>query len=348
MPFEFPAFSDITYRVWRLRRLIGVTTLLPLVIFALTGLFGFNALAGSTGGLALIGLVILSIIAAHTSIFPNAYEETLSISLVLAALALFLPAFGGSIFGWVIFIVFAIWLFMSGQTRISMWQMATKPHKPIIKAKVRTPAKIEAARSWFPLRPEMERGQYRCGPADADGVFPVWYDMPTVDVFEGINLPEQPEYATAEEYCAALGIEPADPEYDEIVAEWGAEEEPDAGESHASFWARIDEDSPECQRTEVLQRDGANSWTVETIVEHHFKPLKNGCIVTEIETPTAFPWGSSLTMWLNDFQKDGLVYLSDLLAEKDSKALKVTHRWSLLMLIGRWFMARQVNRMTEA
>ena len=52
-------------------------------------------------------------------------------------------------------------------------------------------------------------------------------------------------------------------------------------------------------------------------------------------------------MWLMDFQMDGLVYLRDLILDQDTKALRETHRWSMLTLIGRWFAARNFRNLSE-
>lgn len=346
MKFEFPTISQARYRLWRLRRLIAVATSFPFVIFAVTGFFGLNGLAGSTLGLATLAVILLVIIGGHATLFPNSSEETLAISLVLGAFALLSPVFSGSFFGWLVFIAFAIWILMSGQTRISFWQMGTAPKPTVIRASVNVPGDPRATRNWFPLRPNTERGHYRCGAVEDHGAFPVWYDMPVFDICSELNIPQESDYDTAEEYCAAIGLEPGDPGFDEIAESWQ-----DTEEAFPSFWAMIEEDTDALQRTLILDKTDdpkATEWPVETIVEHHFRPARNGCKVTEIETPSAFPWGQSLMIWLTDFQMDGLIYLRDLLAERESNALKDAHRWSILTLVGQWFMARQMNRMNEA
>ena len=244
----------------------------------------------------------------------------------LAAFAVFAPTLGGSVLGWLAFIVFMFWLLLCGPGKFLTWQAATKHHHPTMTSRIKVAASLEEARQWFPLRPDQARGQYRCGPCDADGVFPVWYSPPECDIFKGLEIPEPDGFERAKEVLDEIGK---------------------STENDPSFWAITEVDTPDFQKTRIfVTGDHAEQETL-SIVEHRFEPVKGGCVVTEKDTPDSYPWGLSFSMWLTDFQTDGLVYLRDLILKQDTKALKETHRWSLLTLTGRWFAARQIRNVSE-
>ncbi len=313
MTFPFPGLRDAAYRLWRLKRLIAFCLIPTFLALVITGLPGVGVVS-SFAGLAYALAIVAALVALHVVMFPNAYSETMALSLVVGAGFLLAPLFGGSAFLWFLFGIFAIWVWMSGQIRILMWSGATKPHQPEFRSSVRTSADIETARNWFPLRPGLERGAYRCGAANADGVFAVWHDPGTPDFQE------------------VLGID--------VSADLAEVDQPD---NPPTFHAVIDEEGDDFQRTRLLEGDRPDS-PVQAVVETRFKARRAGCVVTECETPTAFPWGQSLTLWLNDFAKDGLVQSRDLLEGRETLALRAAHQGSLLQLFGGWFMWRMMKR----
>lgn len=348
MTFSLPALPDVLFRLWRLRRLIAFAVMPPLVAFAMMGLIGWNGVSGSPVGLAIVGVSLLAIIGSHAAVFPNAQEETLTISLVLAVFALFLATMGGSVLGWILFLGFAFWMMLTGPGRLLALQAGSVPHKPSLTARIRVEGSLEAARRWFPLRPGVERGQYRCGTVGEDGAFPVWYDMPMVDMFADLDLPETPEMEEREAFHREVALDETDEEafamnkalQDEYLA---VALDPDA----PSFWAQIEADEPEYQRTRLFTRDRSGVASEISVVEHRFRAARTGCVVTETDTPESFPIGQTFGMWLSDFQMDGLAYLRDLLQDRETLALKVTHRWSIMMLLARWFIARRLRRASE-
>lgn len=308
----WPGLSDVTYRLWRLKRLIAFCLIPSIAALLLTMLFGVGVVSGF-GGLVRVVLIVACLIAAHVVLFPNAYSETIALALVTGLGLLLAPLLGGSYFLWFLFGLFAIWGWMSGQGRVLVWSMATKPHHPVFKSSIATRASVEEARNWFPMRPGLARGPYRCGDAGPDGVFPVWYDTGTSD------------------FMGAQDIEP------DLC------EEIEMPELPPSFYAVIDEVGEDFQKTRILESKRADA-EVQAIVEHRFKAQKSGCIVTERETPTTFPWGQSLTLWLNDFAQDGLVQTRDLLEGRETLAVRAAHHGSLLQIVGAWFVQRMIKR----
>ncbi|MEM9969861.1 MAG: hypothetical protein AAF762_02000 [Pseudomonadota bacterium] len=313
MTFDWPTFPEVKSRVWRLKRLIAVAVLLPLVPMTLLSFFGVGLFNPSVLALFVTLIFLTLVFGSHAVLFPNSYQETLAISVLVTLFGILAPVIGGSFFGWFLFLLFAIWAFWGGQNRILAWQMAT-PEKPVsFQSTVKTRATLEAARAWFPLRPGSTRGQYRCGDADMAGVFPVWFDSSFADVL------------------GYLGADMHDESEREV---------PD--DLPPTFYAMIEADEPEYQRTQILEGPDKQTAEIQAVVEHQFRKLRKGCKVTEREDVGAYPWGQSLTMWLNDFQADGLVYHKELLENVEPKAIRAAHKWSLMLLASRWFLSRFV------
>ena len=265
--FDLPTREEALYRAWRLRRLIAVATAIPFVIFALLGLVGLNGVAGSTFGLIFLTIIFVAMIGAHAIIFPNAHEETLTISLLLAAFGLIMAIIPGFFLAFVLWIALAIWALMWGQAKLTDLQMATEPHQPVMKGRIKVRAKPEAVRAWYPLRPESERGLHKCGAPDQDGVFPVWYDSRMPDIFETDHrseTPAQPEAADQAAPRRASGVSEHDAEdpvhaisrvlRDEVVQH----DAPRFDMSHPSFWARIEADEPASSRVTATARSMSN------------------------------------------------------------------------------------------
>ncbi len=340
MDFTLPGFAHVKYRLWRLRRLIVFCTLFPAVALAGMGALGWIGMATGQGLVVLIALAFI-IVATHAVVFPGAHSETMAVSLLLTVFVLFAGGFGGSVLAWLIFVPLAAWIMLSVPGRVLNWQGSTAPGRSKTRAQVRTRADLDAARRFFPLRPDHVRGQFRCGPAEADGAFPVWYDMPVTDIFEGIDMPEpNPEnFESMEEYRAEMGIDPDDPDFGVVV-------EP-AGEPGPTFWAMIEAEEPDYQRTRTFEKAADGTEVPLAVEEIWFKKTRNGCHVTEVEAPANYPWGMSFTMWLNDFHLDGMVQIRDLLEGRESPAMRPQSGWTLTMLLARRMMVRQVRRLSE-
>lgn len=348
MPFAFPSLDEIMYRAWRLRRLIAFCSAIPFMIFALLGLVGLNGLAGSVAGLIALAVVHSLLIAGHAVLFPNAAEETFTLSVTLSVFALIMAIIPSALVGMLLCFAFASWATVWGQAKVPDIQSRTEPHDPETSARIKVSAKPETVRAWFPLRPESERGQFKCGAVDKSGAFPVWFDLASVsvDVFSGIAPAEadvidrvksklEPGNLTSEEIASARDVEDRSrQQHDHVQSQKDA----------PSFWARIEIDEPDFQRTRLFFREASGAEEESSVVEHRFKKAKGGIVVTEIDTTLNYPKGLSFGMWLTDFQLDGLIHTRELLENTAPKSLRSAHRWSLLTLAGRWFALRQVDR----
>lgn len=340
MPFTFPSLDEILYRAWRLRRLIAVATALPFILLAFLGLVGLNGLSGTTGGLIALLIVHAALIGAHAILFPNAAEETVAFSVTLAVFALIMAIVPGILVAVVLCLGFAIWAMIWGQAMVPDLQGRSAAHDPETTAKVRVKAKPEAARSWFPLRPNSQRGHITCGALDGTQAFPVWYELAetSVDIFSGVTPAEGD---VMDRVMSKLGGVP------DAVQETSMAATPQ-NKGEPSFWARIEIDEPDLQRTRLFFRDTAGVETVSSMIEHRFRTTKTGVVVTEIDTTMNYPKGMSLGMWLTDFQLDGLIHAKELLENTLPKSLRAAHRWSLLTLAGRWVSLKQMDRADTA
>jgi len=340
MPFAFPTLDEILYRAWRLRRLIAFCSAIPFVILALLGLVGLNGLAGSVGGLIALAIVHTALIAAHAILYPNAAEETFALSVTLSVFALIMALIPSTLFGFLLCLAFAGWAMVWGQAMVPDVQTKTEPHDPETTARIKVSAKPETVRAWFPLRPESERGQFKCGPRDGSGAFPVWFDLAavSVDVFSGLAPEEEDvmERVKSKLEGGGFGSDRETSRQAQTTSQLPQEE--------PSFWARIEIDEPDFQRTRLFFRDTSGQEEESSVVEHRFKATKKGVVVTEIDTTLNYPKGLSFGAWLTDFQLDGLFHVRELLENTPPKSLRSAHRWSLLTLAARWFTARQMDR----
>lgn len=315
MQFIWPTPRAVFYRLNRLRRLIAVCVVAPLVIFALTGALGFGWV-GSVGGLTLAAILITVVIASHAVLFPNSSQETLVLSLLLSFLGLFGPFFG--VFGWVFFLIIGFIFFMYGQNAILGRQMASAPRDATFQSKIKTNASLEEARAWFPLRPDSARAHDRSGPLSEQGLFPVWYEPPTLNFFDEYDIPMPGDI----DQSAESG---------EITA-------PET----ATYFAQIEIDEKNQQRTGIFETNDIKS-IPKVLIEHHFKPLKSGVEVIEVENALGTPWAQAAAIWLTDFAKDGLVFHRDILEGRETLALRTVHKESLLTLLGKRFMKRMMR-----
>lgn len=337
MPFELPSWDEVLYRAWRLRRLIAFANVVPFVIFALLGLVGLNSVTDSVGGLLALTVVHFVIIAAHAIMFPNANEETLTVALLLAAFGIIM-AVSPALIGLLLCAALAVWALVWGQAKLVAWQSSTETHDPETTARLKIKGKPEAVRAFIPLRPNSTRGQFKCGPVDQTGAFPVWSELASTDASQPVPAQEDDVLDKVMSKLGSTGFDPVKPE---PVDHRAMAEEP-------SFWARIEMDEPEFQRTRLFFRDASGKEEESSCVEHRFKPRKSGVIVRETDMTLNYPKGLSAGMWLNDFQLDGLIYLREIFENTPRKSLRAAHRWSLLTLAGQWFSIRQMERADTA
>lgn len=296
MPFVLPELDEIGYRLWRLRRLILIGALAPALLWFLIGLAAWPFTGLAPGGSVTLFLFAAVILGLHAMLFPNANEETLTLSLGLMFLTLVEPLTGFSILArlaeWGVVAAALVLL----PPRLVDVLARLRPIRHRSTSRVVTEKTADQARRHFPARPEQELPYRLCGPADAEGRFPVTL------------VPSGPLGFNA-------GIDTA------------------AGPAGPHVWARIVRNEPSRQETEFLSRDAAGQFELVSRLVHDIVAAPGGVRVVETEEIDGLPLGVSLLLWLTDYQCDGLIQARDMLEGRTSMALRQAPRVAALDLV---------------
>lgn len=176
MLFQWPDAEQMTYRLWRLRRLWALCVLVPAVaVFA----------ASPASGAAAV-LVIAVLVTAHLVLFPNVAHETLALSLSLTGLVLALPAVqevataapvGHGQAAQVLAVLIALCgasvvMVLLGQVIHVLVHLG-----PVMRLRLKShadlPCSAAVAQRQYALQPQVRRGRVLTGQADAQGLFEV-------------------------------------------------------------------------------------------------------------------------------------------------------------------------------
>lgn len=165
----------VTYRLWRLRRLIGVAILLPLPGILFASLIGLGLGFGGGGG-ALWLLWMLAVIALAIR-FPNGWVDHFALGLPLLAITFLSPfarLFGmGPILGlFLAVLVMGIgWFILNSRLPLILSDLPMGTEKHAFRRRLSIPA--QELRDALFLRPNAQCGLHACGPANSDGLFQV-------------------------------------------------------------------------------------------------------------------------------------------------------------------------------
>lgn len=340
MPFKFPGFSDVLYRLLRLRRLLLAATLLPVATFALNQALATLWTGQPFAGLFAFTIFAFALVALHAVLFPNMMAETMTVSLALAVLVIAAPLAGGSILGWLVLILIAAWIAVFGQNRLLNWQISSDKSQVVLTARVKVCGDKAQILASFAPTPGQDAVDKQTGQADENGYFPTFITSHSQEMTEGFDadidahLKQQYDAARAEVEDDLDLID-----YDDLH---------DNNQVVPSYWARIETQTEDYQKTAILSGASVDALIPHSTVEHRLKPSGKGWVVTEIETVKSFERGLSLGMWMTDYQKDGLVMLRDRIEARAVRAIRLQHQHGMLSLIGRAFLKRQLRRqMTE-
>lgn len=166
---------DVAYRLWRLRRLIVVTALLPLPGVLFAELVGFGLTFSGGGGFVLALWVVATLALAIW--FPNGWTDNLNFALTLLAMTFLspiAPIIGidgtlGVLVG--LAVLLAGWLFLSLNLPIWLDEQRLGQKTQTFRASV--PVDPETLADTLFLRPNAQTGLYACGPANQEGLFEV-------------------------------------------------------------------------------------------------------------------------------------------------------------------------------
>jgi hypothetical protein len=178
MPFEWPDAEQMTYRLWRLRRLWLLCVLIP------AGVVMAASVSPAPASFAI--LLIACLVTAHVVLFPNVAHETLSLSLSLTGLVLLLPkvqvlALVAPADHAQAAVVLATGLAV-GTTALVMALLAQVLQALIhvgpamnwrLTSRIDLPCSAGVAQRQYALQPQTRRGRILTGEVDVQGVFEV-------------------------------------------------------------------------------------------------------------------------------------------------------------------------------
>ena len=334
------------YRLYRLRRLIVLCAILPLPALAL-------AMAADVAiGRWAIPLWV-GFCAFHAIRFPNAWLDLIAFALTFAFLLLVAIPVGflglGPVFGYPTALFIGLFVWMGMLTRLHWFDQFRWPMgRMSLRRRFKLPA--EQVRAAFFLRPDAEVGHQLCGPADANGVFPVTATglQPLVPDM-GFVMPKM-----------------TDEEYDELVEELGQQEADQirAAETRAeqhdqnppvTFYAIVLEESDTEQELILMQNYGADADApddhdasddepqTQTLIQT-VTPTRNGCRYRKLETGNILGCLSGAGFFLSDADAD---YVTSSVAKMQGTpdiSVRAAHRDTLLFMLTRYFMRRQTAK----
>lgn len=287
-------FRNISYRLMRLRRLIGTAIALPLPGLLLASLFGFGLGFGTGGGIVWILWIAAVLILAIR--FPNGWFDHLAFGLTLGFITLFSP-FGvllglGPITGTLLILALipAGWLAVNNILPGILDSIPFPDQKATFSARADLiPGDLTGE---LFLKPNQRRGLYACGPADKNGIFEV----------EALGY-QMPEYD-----CGTI-------------------------ESDTKFRAKILESDTRCQVTQCFVTDAEGNVTTSTVFEE-VTPSRSGSIYVKQEVHEDFSVLAAAGLWLNDAEADHFVAALDTRKNAKPRALRLLPQETLLTWLG--------------
>ncbi|WP_019955750.1 hypothetical protein [Yoonia vestfoldensis] len=178
MPFEWPDAEQMTYRLWRLRRLWVLCVMVPAAVIMAA------AVPPALGSLAI--LVIACLVTAHLVLFPNVAHETLALSLSLTGLVVVLPSVQGLAVlapvdhvqaATVLATLLAVVTTAAVMALLAQVVQVLVHCGPVIRwrlvSRIDLPCSAGVAQRQYALQPQTRRGRILTGQVDAQGLFEV-------------------------------------------------------------------------------------------------------------------------------------------------------------------------------
>ncbi len=299
MPFVWPTHEQIVYRVMRLRRLIALAVIVPVVVMLSVAWFDPAVLSPERATLAAIAVALL--VVGHVVLFPNVTLETISLSLSVTALVIAMPLIK-IVAGWapaphqsaalVILVTFAVAAMGVLMALLQIALNALAYAGPTVRLRLKTqldlPCSAMVARRQCALQPQTRRGRVLTGPADENGFFDVAVASHHVD--DPAN-PAQPLVVKVD----AKVLNTNDTQHDVMI---------------------------------VLPNGSV------TVTSQSFTPTEAGCQIEVTDMPGDFTAGMHALFWLTDQQADNLTEMSDVIMGHDARANGLAHAVSLLSVAG--------------
>ncbi|MEL7344741.1 MAG: hypothetical protein AAFN59_07760 [Pseudomonadota bacterium] len=307
------------YRLFRLRRLIGVSILLPLLII------GAIAALKGPAAVAFVPFAVL-VPLAHVLRYPTSWMETLAVSCTLSVLLALAGMIGAdvSIAGLVVrmigLAVLGFGLFMMFVTLVpNVTEVGAA--KPItIRARRTSTLDAETLKAKIALYPGRVDDKVICGPAGDDGVFEITYKhrMDGFLEFAGDNGD------VTDKDLKSMGFSRA--QFDEMTAT-------DPNAFDITFNAVVVASTPQTHDIIAIEPQGSDT----TATRYSFESKKNGTIITMQERTPPMAGGMRFGFWLQDYIADFLTDEVDRAEGRAPRANRFSDQSQLIVDIARWF-----------
>ena len=299
MQFDWPTPEQMIYRLVRLRRLVVLSVVIPVVAILAASVIDPVFLSPMRATLAALAVAML--VAGHVVIFPNVPMETLSLALAVAVMAGIAPwlkslsmlapvehANAALILLIALSVVAMGGVMLVFQFFLGALMLAGPVMRLRLSGAVEVPCSPNVARSQFALQPQTRRGRILTGPEDQNGFFDV-----------AILAPQM--------------CDPEKPTQPMIIR----------------VAAKIIEQSEVHQQTMLVLPNGA-----VTVTSEEFHKTPDGCRVAMTEMPGDFTLGMHAMFWLTDQQMDNMVETADQITGEPTRVNGLAHGISLLSVAG--------------
>ena len=299
MPFDWPTPEQMMYRVIRLRRLIAVSVMIPVIV--MLGVAFMDPAVLSPDRATLGALAVAALVVGHVVLFPNVTLETISLSLSVTCLIVAVPWIKAAAH-WapaehvpaalVILVAFAVTATGVLMALMQIVLGALAYAGPALRLRLKTTTVIgcspDVAYRQCALKPDTRRGRVLTGSADEEGFF----DVAVV---------------------VAHVADPENPDQPLIV----------------KVDAKILGSSPDQHDVMMLLRNGS-----VTVTSMSFSAAPEGCRVDVTDMPGDFTAGMHVMFWLTDQQADNLTEVTDVILGEDKRANGLAHGVSFLSVAG--------------
>ena len=306
MSFVWPTSEEIIYRVMRLRRLIAVAVMIPVLVMLGVALVDPMVLSPERATVASMAVALL--VVGHVVLFPNVTLETISLSLSVTALVVAMPVIK-IVASWapemhqtaalvllVALAVAAMGVLMALlQIALNVLAYAGPTLRLRLKTRLELPCSATVAHRQCALQPQTRRGRVLTGPADENGFFDV------AVAANHVQDPENPDQPLIVKVDAKV-LTQTEAQHDVMI---------------------------------VLPNGSV------TVTSQSFTPTQGGCRVDVIDMPGDFTVGMHALFWITDQQADNLTEMSDIILGQDARANGLAHGVSLLSVAGMILSPRQ-------
>ncbi len=295
MLFDWPTPAQVIYRITRLRRVIVLAVVLPVLV--MLGLSLLDPAVLSPQSATLASLAVATLVIGHVVLFPNVTLETISLSVSLTLLVVAMPAIK-AVAHWapaehvaaalVILVAFAVAATGVMMAILQILLGALVYAGPVVRLRLRSQLEVgcsvAVALRQCALKPQTRRGRVLTGEADENGFFDVAVASP-------------------------IAADPENPDQPFVV----------------KVDAKVLASTPDRHDAMIVMRNGTVTVTSLTCV-----PTDKGCRIEIADLPGDFTLGMHVMFWLTDQQADNLTEMTDVILGHDARANGLAHGVSLL------------------